>query len=215
MVIPISELVLTTMKSIDSTNSSGALESINKFLSDWVGLVVVVTGGILSIISFIYNRRRDKLNGLFEVFKILNDNMHREARRVIHTGEVTQATRQILGFDADIDEKEVRRVCRDMVGTDMDQIGTMAQNKLFYENVFLQRYSTSIILEWRELREYIQSQRKARQTRDYMLNFEYLKNAAVKYRRKFYMDADPEMRKYIHRDSDPEMRIHRDTIDDC
>ena len=39
----------------------------------------------------------------------------------------------IVRLEADT---EVRRVCRDKVETDMDQIGAMAQNKLFYEKSF-------------------------------------------------------------------------------
>ena len=35
--------------------------------------------------------------------------------------------------------KKYRRVCGDMVTTDMDQIGTMAKYKLFNEEIFLQR----------------------------------------------------------------------------
>jgi hypothetical protein len=55
------------------------------------------------------------LNGLSEAFKILNDNTHREARRVVHTDKVTLATRKILEFDDKTpQDKEVERVCGDI-----------------------------------------------------------------------------------------------------
>jgi hypothetical protein len=38
----VEELVLLVSKSIDTTNAPGALESINKFLTDWIGLLVAV-----------------------------------------------------------------------------------------------------------------------------------------------------------------------------
>lgn len=155
----VEELVLLVSKSIDTTNAPGALESINKFLTDWIGLLVAVIWDILWIISFFYNRRLDKLNGLSEAFKILNDNTHREARRVVHTDKVTLATRKILEFDDKTpQDKEVKRVCGDILATDMEQIGTMAPNKLFDEKIFLQRYSSSIMMEWRKLEEGIQAQ---------------------------------------------------------
>ncbi|MFL6330696.1 MAG: hypothetical protein ACJ705_06740, partial [Nitrososphaeraceae archaeon] len=45
--------------------------------------------------------------------------------------------------------------------TDMEQIGTMAPNKLFDEKIFLHRYSSSIMMEWRKLEEGIQAQEQA------------------------------------------------------
>jgi hypothetical protein len=185
-------LVLLVLKNIYTANTPGALESINKFLSDWIGLLVAVIGGILSIISFFYQRRRDKLHELSEAFKVLNDNTHREARRVVHTNLVTPAIKNLLGFDDDVTDSEVIRVCGDIVETDMEQIGTMARNKLFYEKPFLERYSSSIIMEWRKLAGDVQEQRKARQTPDYRQNFEYLNNTAIKYRKKKYGEQNPE-----------------------
>jgi len=175
-----------------SSEISEDLGPINEFLNDWIGLLVAIFGGIISIISFFYSRKRDKFNGLSEAFKILNDNVHREARRVVNRNEVTPASRKILGFDDDKpDDEEVRRVCGDIVTTDMDQIGTMAQNKLFNEKIFLQRYSSSILMAWLQLEVKIHEQRDSRLTEDYGRNFEYLVNATKKFWLKEY-NEDPD-----------------------
>jgi hypothetical protein len=71
------------------------------------------------------------LNGLSEAFKILNDNTHREARRVVHTDKVTLATRKILEFDDKTPQDKESRESLRRHTTDMEQIGTMAPNKLF------------------------------------------------------------------------------------
>ncbi|MFL6412710.1 MAG: hypothetical protein ACJ71K_15900 [Nitrososphaeraceae archaeon] len=54
------------------------------------------------------------MNGLSEAFKILNDNTHREARRVVHTDKVTLATRKILEFDDKTPQDKESRVCGDI-----------------------------------------------------------------------------------------------------
>ena len=79
--------------------------------------------------------------------------MHREARSVVHTHWVTPATKKIFGFDYKVLPEEVIRVCGDIVQTDMDQVGTMAQNNLFYKDIFLQLSPSSIIIEWARLEE--------------------------------------------------------------
>ena len=68
--------------------------------------------------------------------------------------------------------------------TDMDQIGAMAQNKLFYEKVFLQRYSTSIMIEWIKCEDHIKRQRDRRQDLECRKNFEDLKNTVTDLGRK-------------------------------
>ena len=186
MIDIIVEGLVLVSTSINTTNAPRYLESVNKFLSDWIGVLVAVIGGILSIISFFYNRKDNRLKGLSEAFQILNDNIHREARRVVHTDRVTPASRKILGFDNTVDEKEVKRVCLDIVETDMDQIGAMAQNKLLIEKVFLQRYSTSIFIEWIKCEEDINSRRNGRHDQEYRKSFEDLKNLAIRYWEKKY-----------------------------
>ena len=68
----------------------------------------------------------------------------------------------------------------------MDQIGAMAQNKLFYEKVFLHRYSTSIMIEWIRCEDHIKRQRDRRQDLEYRKNFEDLKNTVIRSLEKKY-----------------------------
>jgi hypothetical protein len=116
--------------------------------------------------------------------------MHREARRVLHIHKVTPATRKILGFDGTISDTEIIRICDDIVQTDMDQIGTMAKHNLFNKDIFLERYSSSIIIEWARLEDVVLKGRK-RRGEDYRKNFQYLKNEAVAYRKKYSNEQDP------------------------
>jgi hypothetical protein len=188
--IPITAMVLTIMRTASPVDIPEDSESVT-FLNNWIGLIIAITGGILSITTFYYNRRRDKFQGLSEAFRILNDNMNREARRVVHTKTVTPATRKIFGFDSTVAAKSVYRVCGDIVQTDMDQVGTMARHNLFFKNIFLQLYSSSIIIEWLRLERRIIQRRIDRNTPDYRKNFEVLKDAAIEYRKRHYDETDP------------------------
>jgi hypothetical protein len=66
----------------------------------------------------------------------------------------------------------------------------MAKNKLFNEKIFLQRYSSSVIMEWNDMEAKIKKKRKDRSD-DYGENFEYLKNKAVRYRKAKFGEKDP------------------------
>jgi purine-cytosine permease-like protein len=106
---------------------------------------IISIGGIIAFIDFIYKRKRERFNSLFEAFTYLNTDKHREARRVLYycipkkgkemkirkKCDIVTSTWVILGSDISSranllnDREKLVRVSKDMVRDDMDQMGLM------------------------------------------------------------------------------------------
>jgi len=148
-------------------------------LSIWIGLVIAVVGGIISFTNFFYSRKKDKFNSLFEVFSRLNDNRHREARRIIYYGYNKTSSIIILGFDAP--PTDLERACKDMVRDDFDQMGLMVETGLIPEKPFMERYWKTVIdCRW-HLEADIAERRAMRGYEDYVKNFDLLRDRACNY----------------------------------
>ena len=170
-----------------------ALSLVNDFLRDWNGLIIGITGIVISLIVFFYTRKKDKLNSLFEVFKYLNEDRHREARRVLYTQDNPKISPKdkvlsshiILGFDAIAMDYPLVRVCEDIVRDDLNHMGLMLKRKLVPENEFLDRYSSTVLRCKEKLKYNIEKRRKVRSYRDYVKNIDYLFIKAQKYMEKY------------------------------
>jgi len=57
------------------------ISGIFRIFSLWVGLVVTIVGGIISLTNYFYSKKKDKFNALVKVFNHLNNDRHTEARR--------------------------------------------------------------------------------------------------------------------------------------
>ena len=165
---------------------------INEFLKNWSGLAIGVTGVVISLIVFFYNRKKDRFNSLFEVFKYLNEDRHREARRVLYTQDNEKIKKEdrilsshiILGFDAISESYPLIRVCEDIVRDDLTHMGSMLRYKLVPETEFLERYCDAVLRSVEKLNRNIKKRRKVRKNVDYLRNIDYLIAAANEYKDK-------------------------------
>jgi len=156
-----------------------ALTGISGILSLWVGLVITIVGGIISFTNFFYLRKKDKFNSLFGVFNHLNDIKHREARHVLYYGAARTSSMIILGFNAK--STDLKRVCKDIVRDDLDQMGLMIESGLIPEKQFLERYWKTVIdCRW-YLNSDITTRRKLRDYKKYVMNFDLLRERACSY----------------------------------
>lgn len=166
-----------------------ALSLLNEFLKDWSGLLIGVIGTVISSVVFYYNRKKDKFNSLSEVFMYLNEDKHREARRVLYTKDDKEIKNEdkilsshlIVGFDAISKNYPLIRVCEDIARDDLNHMGVMLKNNLVPENEFLERYCTTVLRLKEKLSHNIDRRRKVRRDKNYVKGIDYLIIRAEKY----------------------------------
>ena len=147
----------------------------------WILASSTCVVGISTVVSVIlYIRDRDKQNQTtltLEVFKLLNDDEHRNARKL--TYEVYRKSKtsgDITIFD---DESHYRFVR--MTAHDFDHVGSLIKNSPSIKKSFFDIYAETVIICWKALNEHINLERNKRKSNFYMKFFEWLNDEAITY----------------------------------
>jgi hypothetical protein len=119
---------------------------------DWltaIGTVgTVIIASIVAIASYNTTRKSEQSRALTDVFRLLDDNAHRNARRRIVNlyGEKDERRIKkilaIMGLKKDDIGREdaIYRESKEIVKADFNEIGSLLENKLILRNEFLKIY---------------------------------------------------------------------------
>lgn len=147
----------------------------------WILALSTCVVGISTIVSVIlYIRDRDKQNQTtltLEVFKLLNDDEHRNARKI--TYEAFRKSK-VSGEIAVFDDESYYRFSR-MTAHDFDHVGSLIKNSPLIKKVFFDIYAETVIICWKALEEHIKVERSKRKSNFYMKFFEWLTGEAIIY----------------------------------
>jgi len=137
-------------------------------------------------------KEKNKREALIEVFKLLNDNAHRNARRRVHrlrnASSIEQKREILYDMNAcrkdDLDPKieAIHTESKEIVKADFEQIGALVKQQLVPQDDFIEIYWHTIILSWNDLDGEIKKMKVANPS--YMRNFGDLKIKADEYREK-------------------------------
>jgi hypothetical protein len=125
-----------------------------------IGTIGSTLGAVaIAAYSFYLGRENEKNQGLRYVFQLLDDNGHRNARRIIVNlyGEEDEYRKEkilrLMGLkDEDIQRKEaILKESQEIVKADFDQIGSLIKNKEIPKNVFLKIYWYEVLKCWQVL----------------------------------------------------------------
>lgn len=139
-----------------------------------VGVGVITLGAL----TYFFQQRQLKLNGLLEAFKLLNNERHREARKDIYAiNDPYKKNKDIAIFTSSPNRMENVEIVR----ADFDQMGMLVKRGSILKDGFLEAYGYNIVLCWDILKDHINRERAFRCFPDYMRNFEELAQKAVMY----------------------------------
>ena len=162
----------------------------NTNLTDWLTAIGTISSAIGAVgiagYSFSLTRRNEQRHSLEYVFRLLNDNAHRNARRTIYNlyDEKDRRRRKKILWVMGVKVKDLDRMeeSAEIVKADFDEIGSLIENKSVPEKEFLKRYWLEVLKSWTVLRDEI---KKIRQIDiNYMENFDKLKCHAEEYRKR-------------------------------
>jgi hypothetical protein len=163
-------------------------------------VIVGAAGVVVSVITYIFQRRQLRLNALIQMFKEPNQPSHREARRVAY-GEGSSGSYDLLGISLPGDGstyRELERVSSDIFQGDINNAATLIYHGLMDEKIFLDEYWWIILRCWDTTKDSIEK-RRASETGalSYMRNLKQLNRKAEKYARKhFKMDFEEYKKRY-------------------
>lgn len=150
-----------------------------------ITVIVGFTTAIVTIVTVYFRKKQyevaDKqfhLTALMEVFRLLNNESHRKARKIVY-----RYHRDLLDGKPRNEEEVHEEIA--MVRSDFDMIATFITNKLLAEEVFLDAYWDTTLVCWNALADNIARERKMRQNDHYMANFEHLASLAREYKDKY------------------------------
>ena len=158
---------------------------------------IAIAAVAVSAITYRYQRKQYRFSALAEVFKLLNDEKHRVARRVVYNfykgreGCVGSLSLLDLGFPEGTPTNHIIKEYQAIVRNDFNQIGSLIKNKLLPEKAFMDTYWYAILRCWMALEAEIRKERDTRGHPSYMKNFEDLYNRSDRYRCKKYPTVHP------------------------
>ena len=147
----------------------------------WILALSTSVVGISTITSVIlYVRDRNKQNQItltLEVFKLLNNDEHRNSRKLTYeTYQKFKTNNDITIYD---DKLHYRFIS--MTAHDFDHVGSIIKNSSSIKKVFFDIYAETVIICWKALEEHIKAERDKRKTNFYMKFFEWLNDEALTY----------------------------------
>jgi hypothetical protein len=135
-----------------------------------VALFVGIGSIVVGFITYSFQNKQHKLNGLLEAFKLLNDEKHRLAREHVYTLGDKYEKEKDVGIFRSKGEKEYVEIVR----ADFDQLGMLVKRKSILKDSFLEAYGYNAFRCWECLEDHVLEQREIRQFPAYMRNFEYI-----------------------------------------
>lgn len=154
-----------------------------------IGSVMVALG--VAIYSSFMTRRIEQKNRLTDVFRLLDDNAHRNARRRIVNLYGEKEDRRIkkilflMGLKKDDIGREdaIYRESMEIVKADFNEIGSLLENKIILRDEFLKIYWLEVLKCWKVLYDDdIKPIREQLNYDGYMTSFESLKSFAESYK---------------------------------
>jgi hypothetical protein len=158
-------------------------------VTDWITAIGVPFSILISAYTIYRTRRSEKHQGLIDIFKLLDDNAHRNARRRIYNlyGETIPERRKKILLTMGFKKEELGRVdtieieSKETVKADFNQIGYMVQNDAISKNDFLRVYWSEVLKCWKVLCTDINSTRANLKDPKYMSGFQQLQDYALNY----------------------------------
>lgn len=165
---------------LDERTNSNDLNLTSNFLINLTQLIpliasIAATIGLpVSLITFYYQKKQQKFNALIEVFQLLNNEEHRQARAKVYDVYKQFSEGNVSAF------KENQSTIA-MVRADFDQMGTLIDNNLIPKKIFLEVYWHTILISWKALEKNIEDEIRIRANPSYMKYFKKLKDEAENY----------------------------------
>jgi hypothetical protein len=162
--------------------------------TDWITAIGTIFSAIvalgIALFSFYLTRRNEQKHNLAYVFRLLNDNAHRNARRRIYNlyGEKDHRRQKkilrVMGVkNEDLERTDaIQQESSEIVKADFNEIGSLIENKSVPEKEFLKMYWLEVLKSWTVLCDEIQKIRQI--DLNYMENFTKLKCRAEIYRKR-------------------------------
>jgi hypothetical protein len=122
------------------------------FLAPIVVAITTVASVVVSLVIHKFEKKRFRLAALAEVFRLLNDVKHREARKVVY-GNPNISSSEIIGLVRPTSERgasyeELIPISRDIVRSDFNEIGTLIHYNLLDGKIFIEEYYWIILKIW-------------------------------------------------------------------
>jgi hypothetical protein len=166
----------------------GPIESLITILTSEATIIIAIIAaaaaaatGIVSYISYIFEKKK----ALMEVFRLLNDIKHKEARKVVY-GDATPASFEILGLENDRNLDRLMEMSETIVRSDLNEVATMIEHNIIDSKIFVEEYRWVILKVWYKIDPKIIKMRQDIGPSDYVKNFERLKTKAEKYAKKHH-----------------------------
>lgn len=141
-------------------------------------LLVLTIFSIFLIINLKEIRRQNNINITFNIFSILREFSHQEARKIVYETFLDYK----IFKDLSIFRNEKIRKNSEMVKADFDEIGSLLFNNSLKPDLLFLLYSDTIVRSWLALKDDIYKERNERNSSDFMLLFEKLYTSANNYR---------------------------------
>jgi hypothetical protein len=174
-----------------ATGSSGSDK--NPIITDWITAISTSISVFVAVLiagySFYLTRRNEQKQTMLQVFQLLNDNGHRNARRRICNlyQESCPSRREKILRIMGVKTEELSRAdaihteSMEIVKADFDQIGSLVDTKAISKEEFLKIYWHDLLTCWKVLYDDI-TRIRGTGNKDYMMNFESLKSHAEKFK---------------------------------
>lgn len=106
----------------------------------------------VSVVTYIFERKKVRLTALVEVMRQLHDTKHREARKVVY-GTISEASFDIIGINTltvneELNLQGLKDICTDIVRSDFNEIGTLIHYDLLDGKIFIKEYYWMILKIW-------------------------------------------------------------------
>src|SRR5437773_1165946 len=94
-----------------------------------IATVVAAAAAAVSLIAYFFERKKFRLTAQMEVYRLLNDIKHREARKVVYE-KATIASYEILGLENDKSVDRLMELSETIVGSDLGEIATLIEHNI-------------------------------------------------------------------------------------
>jgi hypothetical protein len=179
---------------LDNATSGQELNTLADFLvvyaAPFVVAITAITGSFVSYITYRFQKKRLRLNALTDAVRMLHDVKHREARKVIY-GSANMSSFEIIGLNRPTAEEgadygELQTICKDIVRSDFNEIGTLIHYGLLEKKIFIEEYYWVILKIWSFLKKEIETRRTTIGPPNYMEHLEEMRKKALEYAKKKY-----------------------------
>ena len=168
------------------------IESLIKILTSEATIIIAIIATAAAIaaaavlaITNSFEKKKFRLSALMEVFRLLNDIKHKEARKVVY-GDATTASYKILGLEDNKSFDQLMEMSETIVRSDLNEIATLIEHHIIDRKIFVEEYWWIILKAWYKIEPKIIKRRHNIGPSTYMKNFEQLKAKAEEYAKRHH-----------------------------